>query len=458
MLSLDNTLQILLIADHICDWARAIFLPNVLRCLRGHHEIPRGVTPISAYSFITTTPIDQEHCTLGNLNTITRRTHSLSLESVPGGSFDATSHDIRFMDDESHTDKTFDNNDDHPYLRFSKVDSNPLPWRKHATIRHANMILFSFHIFSLPEEPFQINSLLKSLGESDASLSIACSHLWNLLEDSESVMVSMNAVYELESIWTGREHRLSSIGDYPVRAKVLFHTYIREDWQVVREIHCIVASRFALRALMQMTSMVQLSNVNSGILPDISLATARIHALRCFSASHSLAAALGAGYLRLRIEPSHGGSTPSWVFKCLNERSPLLDLEMKIAHKQAWNPTSLKYDAVVCGSEAPSELGDLYGPISKMDQTGAVLIKKPFSWSAESPEFCLIILDGTSFINVAELGRKLAQAYEATNIYVTGSDSESRMHPLSDDDEIGILRWVDILSGRLPEGSLWLME
>jgi hypothetical protein len=466
MLSMDNALQILLIADHICDWARDIFRPNILRCLSGRDDILRDETPTSTYredldfNLTATIPTrNQESSTLGSLNSITRRTHSLSLDPVLGESFTTSSHELIFEDVDGHTDATL-NDDDHPYLRFSRTDDNLPPWRQNATIRHSNMVLFTFHILAIPEEPSHITKVLESLGgESGLDLLTTCSHFLELLEDDQSVTVTMNAIYQLENMWTERAHRLTSLADYPVRARVLFHTYLREDWQVVREIHCIVASRFAILALMNMTSTIRSSTLNSGMLPDMTLGTAGIRALRCFSGSDSLASALGAAYLRVGTEPSYDvTSSSSWVLRSLNKRSSLFDLEKKLAYKQALNPTSLKFEAVQRGFNVPGEVRNCYGSTSKMDRTGAVLVKKPLSWTADAPEFCLIVLDDTSFTDLIQLGQRLSEVCGAQNIYVPGVERENRMPPLSDIDQIGILRWIEILSGRLPEDSPWLLE
>lgn len=44
-------MQLLLIIDYICDWARDIYRPNVLRCLAGDNKDTRDFTP--AYSTVS---------------------------------------------------------------------------------------------------------------------------------------------------------------------------------------------------------------------------------------------------------------------------------------------------------------------------------------------------------------------------------------------------------------------
>ncbi|OJJ32935.1 hypothetical protein ASPWEDRAFT_42963 [Aspergillus wentii DTO 134E9] len=467
MLSLDSTLQLLLIADYICDWARDIFRPNILRCLSGRDDILRDETPASAYrdsfdftnmALSTSQPDDS---TARNLNSITRRTHSLSLDPSLG-SILTNPYSLPYEESDGSSDKALCEGD-YRCLQFSQAEGNPVPWKQHATIRHSNLILFSFHILSIPEDPSQIIKILESLSRSEPGPPTTCEDLLELLDDDQSITVTMNAVYQLETAWTGRAHKPTALGDFPVRARVLFHTYLREDWQIIREIHCIAASRFAVLALMQMAGHHgRPSYLSPGLMPSITLETENLRALRCFSGSASLAGALSAAYLRLATEPSPspaGTNPPSVVFQPLNENenSPLFDLEKKLTYKQTSNPTSSKQETVSDGFAAPAELKRCSVPTRKMDRTGAVLIKKPLSWSADSPAFCLMILDDVPLTDLPRLGQRLSEVCAAQNIYVTGAERGNDGHPLSDVDQIGILRWIEILSGRLSEDSPWEM-
>lgn len=458
MLSLDNALQILLIADYICDWARDIFRPNILRCLSGRYDIMRDETPFSSYqgdsnfSFPTTAPTyDQNTSPLGGLNSITRRTYSLSLEPVLDGSINAASDGFTSENFDGHIDAALNENN-HQYLRFSGTGDGLPPWRKNATIRHSDMVLFSFHIFSIPEDPSHITKVLESISsETGLNVPTTCSRLLDLLENEQSVTVSMNAIYQLENMWTGREHPLTSLGDYPVRASVLFHTYLREDWQIVREIHCVVVSRFALISLMRMANSVS-SAMNSAILPEIFIGTEGMRSLRNFSGSDSIASALSMAYLRVGVDRGHDVTNPSsWVSRPLNQRGSCLGLERKLALKQVSNPTSLKLEVIQHGFEVPRELKICYDSTGKMDETGAILIKKPLSWGPDSPDFCLMILDDTPFTDLNELRRKLYRTCEARNIYMTGAEKLNGKHV----DKTEILRLIDILQKKLLEDASW---
>jgi hypothetical protein len=277
------------------------------------------------------------------------------------------------------------------------------------------------------------------------------------MEDDQSVTVTMNAIYQLESTWTDRPHSLTALADYPVRARVLFNTYLREDWQVVREIHCIVASRLALRALALVTTGRDLGMPHVGKIPDITVETEAVRALRRFSGSDSLAAALSAAYVRLFIEGSESTETYSrWALRGLTEDNALYDFEKKLAVKQADNPTSAKHEAIPCSSSVPIEIRSLYGSTEDLDLAGAILIKKPSCWTTDSPEFCLMVLDGTTFTDPVGLGRKLSSAVK--NVYIIRSEKEKRARPLSDRDRTGISRWIQILSGRLPDDAPWFVD
>ncbi|KAG2019335.1 hypothetical protein GB937_005249 [Aspergillus fischeri] len=459
MLSLDDALQMLLIVDHICDWARDIFRPNVLRCLSGRDDVWRDETPLSIYPECPPSADPKEDTvTLTSLRSITRRTHSLSLDPSPRDLQVNDSAGLRSGDLEDCSDIVI-NEDPRPYLQYSQSSTHLPPWRQHATIRHSDMVHFSFHILSIPEDASQIQKTLESLGEPSSSLHDTCSLLLQLMEDVESITVTMNAVYQLEAMWTDRPHCLNALADHPVRARVLFNTYLREDWQVVREIHCIVASRLALRTLAVVTTGRNLVTPHLGTIPDLTVETDGVRVLRRFSGSDSLAAALSAAYLRLVTDVSEATETNSrWILRGVAEENSLFDFEKKLAYKQAGNPTSVKDEAIACGSSVPIELKSLYGSTQSLDRTGAILIKRPLFWTTESPDFCLMVLDGTSFTDPIELGRKLSRACEDQNIYITGPEKGKRAHPLSDREQIGILRWIEILSGRLPDDAPWFID
>ncbi|KAF4184210.1 hypothetical protein CNMCM7927_008210 [Aspergillus lentulus] len=459
MLSLDDALQMLLIVDHICDWARDVFRPNILRCLSGRDDVWRDETPLSMYPDCPPSADPRsDTATLTSLRSITRRTHSLSLDPAPRDWQVNGSAGLLSGDFEDRSDIVF-NEEPHPYLRYSQSSTHLPPWRQHATIRHSDMVHFSFHILSIPEDLPQIRKTLESLGEPSSSLHDTCSLLLQLMGDIESVTVTMNAIYQLEAMWTDRPHCLNALADHPVRARVLFNTYLREDWQVVREIHCIVASRLALRTLALVTTGRNPVTPHLGNIPDLTVETDGVRALRRFSGSDSLAAALSAAYLRLVTDVSEATETNSrWVLRGVTEENSLFDFEKKIAYKQAGNPTSVKDEAIACGSSVPIELKGLYGSTQRLDRTGAILIKRPLFWTTESPDFCLMVLDGTSFTDPIELGRKLSRACEDENIYITGPEKRKREHPLSEHDQFGILRWIEILSGRLPDDAPWFTD
>ncbi|GFG09692.1 hypothetical protein IFM5058_04552 [Aspergillus udagawae] len=462
MLSLDDALQMLLIVDHICDWARDIFRPNLLRCLSGRDDVWRDETPASIYPECPPRADSRsDTATLTSLRSITRRTHSLSLDPAPRDSQVNGFADPRSLDFEGRSDIVF-HEEPHPYLRYSQSSSHLPPWRQHATIRHSDMVHFSFHILSIPEDASQIQKALESLGESSSSLRDTCSLLLQLMDDVESVTVTMNAIYKLEAMWTDRPHSPNALADHPVRARVLFNTYLREDWQVVRELHCIVASRFALRTLALVATGRNLVTPHLGNIPEITVDTDGVRALRRFSGSDSLAAALSAAYLRLVTNISEATETNScWrILRGLTEENSLFNFEKNIALKQAGNPTSVKREAIVCGSSVPIELKSLYDSTEGLDRTGAILIKRPLFWTTESPGFCLMVLDGTSFTNPIELGLKLSLVCEGPkpNIYITGSEKGKQANPLSHRDEIGISRWIEILSGRLPDDAPWFID
>jgi hypothetical protein len=251
VLSLYGALQILLIIDCICDWARYTYRPGVFRCLNGDDNFLRSETPASIYTNISDFNYTDTITAIAHGSTASRTVTSspASVDSPCLASLD--------INDQSPSEIfTIDSTNDengreimdykHPYLSFCDYASACFPWRQHVTIRHSNMVLFSFHTLSIPDDKSLLSNSLIPLGDSGMDLTATCSHLLDLLEDDQSITVPMNSIHELESMWIRSTHGLTSSCDYPVRSRVLFHTYLREDWQVVREIHCVLGSRFAI--------------------------------------------------------------------------------------------------------------------------------------------------------------------------------------------------------------------
>lgn len=130
-----------------------------------------------------------------------------------------------------------DQNGCHHLLRFSTVHNGSNRWSRHATIRHSNLVLSSFHHFAIPEDRMALEACLNSFGME--GIGPAARYLSGLLDKRNAVVSTMNAISLLENLWTRNNPRPFAENDFPVRARIFFHTFFQpNDWQIVRELSC----------------------------------------------------------------------------------------------------------------------------------------------------------------------------------------------------------------------------
>jgi hypothetical protein len=142
-----------------------------------------------------------------------------------------------------------DLSDEQPLPRFSLSHNNSKYWSKHATIRHSDLVLFSFRHAAVPEEPDALRAWLTlsntNGGTPQENMLLSC-----LIQETNAVTITMNGILQLENAWTRTNHQLHSENDDPMIAWVWFRSYIRSrDWQVVRELNCLTVSAHSFREL-----------------------------------------------------------------------------------------------------------------------------------------------------------------------------------------------------------------
>lgn len=139
-------------------------------------------------------------------------------------------------------------NDCHHLLRFSTIHNGSTHWSGHATIQHSNLVLFSFRHFAVPEDRMALEACLDSFGM--GGIGPAARYLSGLLDTRNAVVSTMNAISLLENLWTRDNPQPFAENHFPIRARILFHTFFQpNDWQIVRELSCVTSSERAAKGI-----------------------------------------------------------------------------------------------------------------------------------------------------------------------------------------------------------------
>jgi hypothetical protein len=345
----------------------------------------------------------------------------------------------------------------HPLLRFQTTNPQPNHWTRYATIRHSDLVLFSFRHFAIPEDLETPETSLESFNTPGGIPQAANDLSIILLHTTHGVTITINGVHELEAIWTRKPHVVSFDNDRPVRARIIFRTYIRpRDWQVVRELTCITASQPAIKKLFRIAGRVSLGGSSDGIVHRCPCLLTDAQCLRSLTSRTSTTSAAYRVVLCLQA-PGHGDADAhlNWItWPQSGDEGAILDRfgsAMSSLHAGGSRlvPGLLYSGAmedVAPGRSITSSLAPLLRLGSKIGKEGAILLKKPLSWPATCPTFCLMVFDNASFDDEPALAQKIIFVYRANDVYVVRHIG-SRGGVVTKSDESAIATWTEILMG-----------
>lgn len=375
---------------------------------------------------------------------------------------DTEMQDIHLVEEDHETVRSTNLNDYHPLLRFFISNNSSNHWSRHATIRHSNVVLFSFRHFAIPEDGEALGVCLNSFRMA-GGITHAAKCLSELLEEKNVVTITMNGVYQLENLWARTSHQPVSENDCPIRARILFHTYLRsKDWQVVRELSCVTGSRRAIEELVIKAGNTWSWPSNDWTVHRCPCLITDTQSLRSLCGKESTTSA--ALNLSLHLEPLVHDNAEAhfrWATQSNTEADearfdPWAALNLKSSSHRSIS--GLRYRSILeellPGRSAPPFLVPLLRIPTRLGVNGAILLKKPPSWSAICPTFCLMVFDESSFDDEPGLSQKITRVFNAGDIYVVQLDG-SRGNVISESDESAIGVWTDILSGKKAADAHW---
>jgi hypothetical protein len=274
-----------------------------------------------------------------------------------------------------------------------------------AYARDSNQVLFSFFHFTVPDNYEELLDYLSSLNTT-GGITQAARHLLELLEDRTAVIITMNGVHHLEDLWTRTRPETVDQDDYPIRSRILFHTYLQsEDWQIVRTISCFTCSQSALQKLAVIAGSrthrrtLLTSDWSPHRCPCL---IAQAQSLRSLWGKESLFSS--AKNLALHLETYVDDKDHIHFTWAAQLESGLDETMLGFGAQLDENHHSPRFtrgvyqstllEDLVPGRLAPPFLSPLLGIPLRFGVHGAIMLKKPVSWPSSSPLFCLMVLEG----------------------------------------------------------------
>lgn len=234
--SQDGALQIFQVVDFIWTWARDVYRPQIRRCLRGH-PCQREISPTS------TNPIRRSQSVLSVLSARSSSQQPL-LETM-------LEDDITAREVVNNGQPDFQDTSSHPFLRWADHRDLSTPWGPHTSIRHSDIVRFSFRILEIPEGQQSLEDLISSLKYDRENLTMMFLHALKTIQQNQCTLPLKRAqIYDLAKYWTGinaqmpyGQNTMNRRPDQTVDTFFLFRTFCQqEDWQIKREVYCVIWS------------------------------------------------------------------------------------------------------------------------------------------------------------------------------------------------------------------------
>lgn len=348
----------------------------------------------------------------------------------------------------------------HPLLRFSRSQDNVRPWAQWGTIRHSNMVRFSFRHFAVPEETEPLQVWLDSFQPAGGSIQFSRAFL-RYIETSNTLTITMNGILQLENLWMRTTHQPSSKNDKPILAWIWFHSYIRHgDWQVVRELKCLTISQRTITSLAAIAGFHRSLSPHDWDAHRCHCLTTDALSLRSYCGKDSIMSALLA--LSFRLESffhTNGEFHFRWVKGPNHEANAAtlperfwrwIDPETDILVPE-WRYRSVdSLEELSSGTIVPPFMTPYLRPKTSFGVRGAVLVRKPclLPETMISATYCLMIFDEMDFNDEPSLGEKIIEVARSGDIYVGRPNGEiERIASPSEAEKTVLKLWAGMLRG-----------
>lgn len=342
--------------------------------------------------------------------------------------------------------------DTYHWRRWLPSETDPSPWTKSATIRHANQIELSFLRLIVPEDPSILGMFLLACF-SDISEHDAAKQLLTLLSDDN---FALSTSLTLDS-------RLGSINRDPIcgaRIAVFFRSSLRPvDWQITRQLVMLFCSTESRRALAEVAN----TDISDSLwLTGNELATETI--VEAINKLHFISGMLSARLALSRlplcltstsVSPAGADFRYSWARYCpQTEAAPSADYLSQVTARlisEEANGECIVPDVVVpfvqkqrlsyiIQAEQSTDKS-LFRTLALPDYStlGIVIKKHAASWPVEAPDFCFLVMDETADFDDE---RQLGQLLDEANLRKEWYGVEKKGARFSLEDKEFIKQWV----------------
>ncbi|KIX02792.1 uncharacterized protein Z518_08734 [Rhinocladiella mackenziei CBS 650.93] len=452
ILSENGALQLCLIVDYLCTWARNVYRDSILTCLAGGRaNLRRLTTPISTHF-----PSQESEADVSSRWEIESLPVRLS-QGPPdhrngvnrGGAVGPPPDPMDTDEEDDHPAATTGQEDTFHWLRWTSLGEDSPPWAPRATIRHSNLVQITFQGLNLPPDRQKLRRCLEMCFSNLQAEEAARRLIATLLNEDISVTTSSN-------IMLRKDHRQGE-AHFAVKAFIYFRTFLRPaDWQIERRLLYITCSRKAMEVLASIaeTTDLTLEYPDTWRSHDCECLFRVTKSLNLFGGKESAGLALSERQMCLKLAngDSHvqlvqykpGGTggrlTPSDLEMVSQTIAKSENLEICMTeHRTPYRVLSSRIDAEISADvlDLP-DLGNCRG----------VLIKKPGGWPSATPEFCFLTTDDqVNFEDVASVGNIIQETRDRAVMF--GIRSEK----IAAADDLFLDRWIQILQGKLPDSA-----
>ncbi|KIW40797.1 uncharacterized protein PV06_07970 [Exophiala oligosperma] len=438
----DGAFQLLLILDYLCDWASDVYRPSILACLAGGRTnlrqvrlSPSGTEASSQMSEIGISNFPDISLPLRS-STAPEQAHA---ELV--GDLDADKETIlqrHRQPDPASSSATENALDTHQWRKWEEADPDEHPWAAHATIRHSNVVQYSYWQLILPVDKKVLENCLEVVFPK-ISAEEAARQLVNTMCDT-NMTVKTRWKFDAKQMPPGESPGVEIL----VRALVYAQCALKpENWRITRRLSCILCSQRALQQLAEIahvvlppTGLVD-DEIGSGI--NCQQVLQAIDKLKLCSGQKSAGLAMFRRQLCLRAthKVSDGFEELEW-FAFSHQSSATNVGTIKTTRKLASviastffgrkrHPTVAPVLAPYVEAESTLHILPTDHEMDNLARREAdalrfkspgILIKKPTTWPGKTPEFCLLVTEeNVDFEDEVRLGEMIEEAQAADEVF-----------------------------------------
>ncbi|KAL4984163.1 hypothetical protein BDW68DRAFT_193791 [Aspergillus falconensis] len=265
----DSALQLLLVIDLLCDWARDIFMERILSCLRemAGPDYPGLATRNSVE--ILSSPLQSERAdsspdlpwAIPEPGSSYEPTHSVS--TAPEVVVKPEIEDVAMDEVPEDTSTTEPSSLSQPAQRTPTPSIEPQVWDivpdqypEHIAIRSQKDVQLRFRSLSLPESADDLTRMLAAIG-GEAEVRQTAAELLELFNPPYPLIIESGLVDRIGRAW-GNPESSDAPHDNPLLYACLHWraTIDYFDWQLTKELACITASPVSIAALAKISNFL----------------------------------------------------------------------------------------------------------------------------------------------------------------------------------------------------------